>query len=86
MTLTTKMEWMCIDQEPIWGTEVHHLGLCQFLETGFSKRAAKGEGPIRSDDLLSLEWSSIDLLGTRFTTCDYIQGTKGYYMPRENFL
>jgi len=81
-----RREWMCIDREPTWGTEVHHLGLCQFLETGFSKRAAKGEVPMRPDDLLVLDCSNIDFLGTRFTTCDYINGTKGYYMPKENFL
>jgi len=86
VNLTTRREWMCIDREPTWGTEVHHFGLCQFLETGFSKRAVKGEVPMRSDNLLVLECSSIDFLGTRFTTCDYIHGTKGYYMPRENFL
>jgi len=77
---------MCIDREPTWGTEVHHSGLCQFLETCFAKRAAKGEVLMRQDDLLVLHWSSIDFLGTRFTTCDYINGTKGYYMPKENFL
>jgi len=77
---------MCIDREPIWGTEVHHSGLCQFLETCFSNRAAKGDGPMRQDDLLALDCSSMDLLGTRFTTCEYINGTKGYYMPKENFL
>ena len=45
VTLTTRKEWMCIDREPTWGTEVHHFGLCQFLETGFSKRAVKGKSP-----------------------------------------
>jgi len=77
VALTMRKEWMCIDREPTWGTEVHHSGLCQFLETCFSKRAAKGKVPMRQDDLLVLDCSSIDFLGTRFTTCDYINGTKG---------
>jgi len=77
---------MCIDREPTWGTEVHHTGLCQFLETCFSKRAAKGEILMRQDDLLVLDCTSIDFLGLQFTTCDYIKGTKGHYMPKENFL
>ena len=41
---------------------------------------------MRQDDLLVLDCSSIDFLGIQFTTCDYINGTKGYYMPKENFL
>jgi len=77
---------MCIDREPTWGTEVYHTGLCQFLETRFSKRAAEGEILVRQDDLLVLDCSIIDFLGLQFTTCDYIKGTKGHYMPKENFL
>ena len=62
VALTTRKEWMCIDREPTWSTEVHDTGLCQFLETCFSKRAAKGEILMRQDDLLVLDCSSIDSL------------------------
>ena len=86
VTLTTRKEWMCTDREPTWGTEVHHIGLCQFLETCFPKRGAEGEFLSRQDDLLVLDCSSTDRLGLQFTTCDYIKGTKGHYMPKENFL
>jgi len=86
VALTTRKEWMNMDREPTWGTEVYHTGLCQFLETCFSKRVAKREILVRQDDLLVLDCSSIDLPGLQFTTCDYIKGTKGHYNPKENFL
>ena len=84
--LATRKEWVCIDREPTWGTEVYHTGLCQLLDTCFSTRATKGKILSRQDDLLVLDCSSIDLSGIRFTTCDYIKGTEGHYMPKENFL
>ena len=77
---------MCIDRDPTWSTEINHTGLCQLLETCFSKRTTKGEILVRQDDLLVLDCSSIDFLGLQFTTCDYIKDTKGHYMPKENFL
>jgi len=77
---------MCIDRDPTWSTEINHTGLCQLLETCFSKRTTKGEILVRQDDLLVLDCSSIDFLGLQFTTCDYIKGTKGHYMPKEDFL
>jgi len=36
--------------------------------------------------LLDLDRSSVDLAGIQLMTCDYIEGTEEYYMPRENFL
>jgi len=41
---------------------------------------------MRQDDLLVLDCSRIEVSGLQFTTGDYIRGTKGYYMPKENFL
>ena len=84
--LATSKEWVCIDREPTWGTEVYHTGLCKLLDTCFSTRATKGEISARQDGLLDLDCSSIDLSGMQFTTCDYIKGTEGHYMPKENFL
>ena len=83
--LATRKEWVCIDKEPTWGTEVYHTGLCKLLDTCFSTRATEGEIPARQDDLLDLDCSSIDPTGMQFTTCDYIKGTEGHYMPKENF-
>jgi len=83
--LATRKEWVCIDKEPTWGTEVYHTGLCKLLDTCFSTRATEGEIPTRQDDLLDLDCSSIDPTGMQFTTCDYIKGTEGHYMPKENF-
>jgi len=84
--LATRKEWVCIDREPTWGTEVSHNGLCKLLDTCFSTRTTEGETSARQYALLDLDCSSVDLTGIQFMTCDYIKGTEGHYMPKENFL
>ena len=86
MPLATSKEWVCIDREPTWGTEVSHNVLCKLLDTCFSTRATEGDTPVRQHALLDLDRSSVDLAGIQLMTCDYIKGTEGHHMPRESFL
>jgi len=44
-------EWVCIEREPIWDTEVTHDRLCKMLDIGFSTRTKDtdptGDTPVR---------------------------------------
>jgi len=82
--LVTSKEWVCIDREPTWGTEVSRNVLCKLLDTCFSTRATEGDTSMRQYALLDLDRSSVDRV--QFMTCDYIKGTEGHYMPKESFL
>jgi len=66
--LVTSKEWVCIDREPTWGTEVSHNGLCKLLDTCFSTRTTEGETSARQYALLDLDCSSVDLTGIQFMT------------------
>ena len=41
--LATSKEWVCIDREPTWSTEVSHNVLCKLLDTCFFTRATEGD-------------------------------------------
>jgi len=83
-------EWVCIEREPIWGTEVNHNRLCKLLDICFSTCIQdidpKDGGLVNRCALPDQDRPNTDLDGTQFMTCDYIKGTKGHYMPRESFL
>ena len=90
MPLVKCKEWVCVEREPIWGTEVTHNSLCKILDTCFYKQTKdiypKGETPVRQCVLPDHDRPNIDLEGVQLMTCDYIKGTEGHYMPRESFL
>jgi len=79
-------EWVCIEREPIWGTEV----LCKLLDIGFSTRTKDtdptSDTPVRQCALPDQDRPNIDLEGVQLITCDYIKGTEGHYVPRESIL
>jgi len=83
-------EWVCIEREPIWGTEVTHNRLCKLLDICFSTCMQnidpKDGGMVTRCALPDQERPNTDLDRAQFMTCDYIKGTKGHYMPRESFL
>jgi hypothetical protein len=83
-------EWVCIEREPIWGTEVTHNRLCKLLDICFSTCIKdidpKGDASVRRCALPDQDRPNIDLDGVQLMTCDYIKGTKGHYMPRDSFL
>jgi len=83
-------EWVCVEREPIWGTEVIHNRLCKFSDICFSKRTKdidpKGDTPVRQCVLPDQDRPNIDLEGIQLMTCDYIKGTEGHCMSRESFL
>jgi len=59
--LATSKEWVCIDREPTWGTEVSHNVLCKLLDICFSTRTKEGDTPVRQYALLDLDRASVDL-------------------------
>ena len=83
-------EWVCVEREPIWGTEVTHNSLCKNLDICFHKRTKdidpKGETSVRQCVLQDHDRPNINIEGVQLMTCDYIKGTEGHYMPRESFL
>jgi len=83
-------EWVCIEREPIWGTEVTHNRLCKLLDICFSKQTKdtdpRGDTLVRQCVVPDQDRPNIDLEGVQLMTCDYIKGTEGHYMPRGSFL
>ena len=83
-------EWVCIEREPIWGTEVIHNRLCKLLDTCFStgilSMAPKDSGRVTRCALPDHIIPKADLDEIQLMTGDYITGTEGYYMPRVSFL
>jgi len=83
-------EWVCIEREPIWGTEATHNRLCRLLDVCFSKCIQdidpKDGGLVYRCALPDQDRPNTDLEGTQFMTCDYIKGMKGHDMPKESFL
>jgi len=81
-------DWVCIDREPTWGTEVTHNRLCKLLDVCFStkNKDAKYNDRVTRCSLPDHDSSNTELDGIQLMTCDYIKGTIGHYMPRESFL
>jgi len=83
-------EWVCVEVEPVWGTEGTHDRLRKLLDTCFSKQTKKthprGDAPLRQCVLPKQDRPNNDLEGVQLMTCDYIKGTEGHYMPMESFL
>jgi len=83
-------EWVCVEREPIWGTEVTHNRLSKLLDICFSTRTKDidptGDTPVRQCVLPDQDRPNIDLEGVQLMTCNYMKGTEGHYMPGESFL
>ena len=82
-------EWVCVDQEPIWGTVIDHVEMSTTLDLCFSKSesnisANDGHSPCRRT-LLDRPMPRTDPVNLRLMTDNYIIGTGGYYMPSESF-
>jgi len=45
--LGTCKEWVCIEREPIWDTEVSYNSLCKLLDTCFATCVKEGDNPVR---------------------------------------
>jgi len=73
-------EWVCIEREPTWGTEVTHNRLRKILDTCFStgiqSMAPKDSGMVTRCALPDHISPKADLDGTQLMTGDYITGTK----------
>jgi len=83
-------DWVCIEREPVWGTEVTHNRMRKILDTCFSKgiqsMAPSDSGRVTRCALPDHINPKADLDQTQLMTGDYITGTEGHYMPRESFL
>jgi len=82
--------WICVEDEPVWGTEVKHNRLRKLLDTCFSEHQKIthpiGDTPLRQYVLLKHTRPHHALEDVQLMSCDYIQGIEGYYMPLESFL
>jgi len=82
--------WICVEDEPVWGTKVRHNRLRKRLDTGFSEQKRTthptGDTPLRQYVLPEHTLPNHALEDVQLMSCDYIQGTEGYYMPLESFL
>ena len=82
-------EWVCVDQEPVWGTAINHEEMSTILDLCFSK-VENNISPNDSDrqcrrtlpDRSSPKTDPVDI---RLMTDNYIIGAVGYYMPSESF-
>ena len=83
-------EWVCIDQELVWGTAITHKGMSKFLDICFSKDenniSPSGSDRLRRRTLLDQFSPKADPADIRLMTDNYIIGGEGYYMPSESFL
>jgi len=82
--------WVCVEEEPVWGTEVIHDRLRKSLDICFSKHTKtthpRGDAPLKQCVLPRLDTPNYALEGVQLMSCDYIIGTAGHYMPLESFL
>jgi len=82
--------WTCVEDEPVWGTEVKQNRPRKLLDTGFSEHTKithpKGDTPPRQYVLPKHTRPNHALEDLQLMSCDYIQGTEGYYMPLKSFL
>jgi len=83
-------DWVCIEREPKWGTEVTHNRMRKILDTCFStgiqSMAPKDSGMVTRCALPDHISPKADLDEIQLMTGDYITGTEGHCMPRESFL
>jgi len=81
--------WVCVEEEPVWGTEVTHDRLRKLLDTCFSDQTKtthpKGDAPLKQCVLPSQDKPNHALEGVQLMSCEYIKGTAGHYMPLESF-
>jgi len=72
---------LCVEVEPVWGTEVTHDRLRKLLDICFSKLTKethpRGDAPLRQCILTKQDRPNNDLEGVQLMTCDYIKGTEG---------
>jgi len=80
-------KWVCIEEEPVWGTEVTYDRLRKSLDTCFSEQTKvtqpRGDATLRQCVLH--DGTNNVLEGVQLMSCDYIKGTAGHYMPLESF-
>ena len=80
-------EWVCIDQEPAWGTAITHKGMSKILDICFSKDknniSPSGSDRLCRRTLLDQFSPKADPAEIRLMTDNHIIGGEGYYMPRE---
>jgi len=80
--------WVCIEEEPVWGTEVTYDRLRKSLDTCFSEQTKvtqpRGDAPLRLCMLPIQDRTDNVLEGIQLMTCDYIKGTAEHYMPLES--
>jgi len=75
-------EWVCVEIEPIWGTEVTHNRLRKLLDICFSKQTKDTHpsgDPVKQCVLLDQDRPNNDLEGVQLMTCDYIKGRRTLY-------
>ena len=81
--------WLCVEEEPIWGTEVIHDRSRQSLDICFSEQSMtthpRGDAPLRQCVLPRQDRPNHILQGVQILSCDYIKGTTGHYMLLESF-
>jgi len=81
--------WICVEDEPVWGTEVKQNRLRKLLDTCFSEHKKithpKGDTPLRQYVLPKHIRPNHALEVVQLMFCDYIKGTEGHYMPLESF-
>ena len=78
-------EWVCVDQEPVWGTVIDHAEMSTTLDLCFSKLETKESYSPCCRTLLDRPRPRTDPANLRLMTDNYIIGTGGYYMPSERF-
>jgi len=83
-------EWVCLDREPLWCTEVTHNRMSKILDTCFSKDihsiAPSDSGKVTRRTLPEQFSPKADPDEIHLMTDNHITGTEGHYMPRESFL
>jgi len=81
--------WVCVEEEPVWGTEVTHDRLRKLLDTCSSDQTktthSKGDAPLKQCVLPKQDKPNHALEGVQLMSCDYIKGTAGLYMPLQSF-
>jgi len=82
-------KWVCIEEEPTWGTEVTYDRLRKSLDTCFSEQTKvaqpRGDASPRQCVLPTHDGTNDVLEGVLLMSCDLIKGTAGHYMPLESF-
>jgi len=95
ITLGKCSKWVCMEEEPVWGTKVVNDRLRTALDTRLSEQTGQAPGltaaqpsrdaPLRQCILPKQDGTNSVLQGLQLMTCDYIKGIAGHYMPLESF-